>query len=120
MSASHAPVLDAIAMQLVAALDRYEGDVGTMLETWLDMERYRAVSAQVEEIRLYSATLPQVSVPWVELLIAHAELVHCLWRQQFDSPESHLAACSDLRARHGECIASMRARCLGFVARSHA
>jgi len=120
MSAAHAPVLDAIAMQLVGALDRYEGDVATMLDTWLDMDIYRQVSDQVEEIRLCSSALPQVSVPWVELLIAHTELVHCLWRQQFDSAEKHIAACAELRARHGECVATLRARCLRVVASSHA
>jgi hypothetical protein len=111
MSASHAPTLDAIALQLAAALDQYEREVASMIETWLDMELYGTVSERVEEIRMYSADLPQLSVQWVELLIAHAELVHTLWRLRFrEDPQDRLHY-EEVRARHAGCLDSMRRRC---------
>lgn len=112
MSASSAPALDAIALQLVASLNAYERDVGRMIDSWLDMELYRKVSEQVEEIRLYSAALPRMSVQWVELLIAHAELVHCLWRLRFREDESQHGQLQEARCRHTACVATLRARCL--------
>ena len=112
MSASSAPALDAIALQLTAALDQYDRDVGRMVDTWLDMELYHGVSEEIEEIRLYSAALPRISVQWVELLIAHAELVHCLWRLRFQDDRQQGCKLHEARNRHAACIASLRNRCV--------
>jgi hypothetical protein len=117
MSAFEAPALDAIAMQLVAALDEYELDTATMIAAWPELEHYAQVSEKVETIRMYCAALPEVSVPWVELLIAHAELIHHLWRVQYalvqaDDAGNHLAA---VRERHAAAIVALRNRCLRAV-----
>lgn len=117
MSASHASALDAIAFQLAAALDEYDEDVGRMVDTWLDMELYHRVSAEIEEIRGFSAALPQLSVPWVELLIAHAELVHSLWRLRFQEVGAHRERLDEVREHHSACVASLRSRCLRLMAR---
>lgn len=111
MSASHAPALDAIAFQLVASLEKYAADVGRMVDTWLDMDLYRDVSEQVEEIRLYSAALPAFSSAWVELLIAHAELVHSLWRLEFRENEAHYVKLKEVRSRHAESVERLQAAC---------
>ena len=118
MSASHAPELDAITLQLAAALEDYEQHVSAMVDAWLDMDLYRHVSDEIEEIRMLSAALPQLSVHWVELLITHAELVHSLWRLRFQEDEGDRARLGEVRARHADCIASLRARCLRLLARS--
>src|SRR5215204_4358988 len=120
MSAFEAPALDAIAMQLVAALDEYELDTATMISAWPDLDHYAAVSEKVETIRMYCAALPEVSVPWVELLITHAELIHHLWRVQYalvkvDRAGDHLAA---VRERHAAAIVALRNRCLHTVGRA--
>ena len=113
MSASPAPALDAIAFQLLATLDSYDRDMGRMVDTWLDMELYGRVSAQVEDIRLYCNALPKLSVRWVDLLIAHAELVHCLWRQQFQGGEGdERGQLLEMREHHASCVQSLRVRCL--------
>lgn len=117
MSASQAPALDAIAFQLAAALDRYDTDVECMVDTWLDMDVYSSVSDQIEQIRLYAGALPHVSVFWVELLIAHAELVHSLWRLRFQEDPSERERLDDVRARHSICVASLRNRCMRALAR---
>jgi hypothetical protein len=117
MSAFQSQALDAIAFQLVAALDQYDRDAGTMVDTWLDMDLYRRVSEEIEEIRMYSAALPQLSVHWVELLIAHAELVHSLWRLRFREIEADRGRLAELRERHTDCVKALRGRCLRVLAR---
>ena len=117
MSAFEAPALDAVAFQLAAALEKYDQDVGRMVDTWLDMDLYRSVSDQVESIRMYSAALPQLSVHWVELLIAHAELVHSLWRLRFRDDSADRGKLQEVRDRHGACVQSLRGRCLRLLAR---
>lgn len=111
MSDSHAPALDAIALQLAAALDRYEQQVAVMVDTWLDMDLYREVSQQIEEIRMYCAALPQLGAPWVELLIAHAELVHSLWRVRFGDDAGDRGKFEDVRVRHSAAIHSLKGTC---------
>ena len=112
MSASPASALDAVAFQLLTTLDAYDRDMGEMVDTWLDMELYGRVSGQVEDIRMYCSTLPRLSVRWVDLLIAHAELVHCLWRQQFQADHSPQEKLQEMRVHHSGCVKALRARCL--------
>lgn len=118
MSASQAPALDAIMFQLVASLQRYDADVERMVDTWLDMELYNAVSDRIEEIRGLSAFLPGLAVQWVELLIAHAELVHALWRTQQAGAAAHPEEIATVRGRHAECVASLCQHCRRQLARS--
>ncbi|MGV3570478.1 MAG: hypothetical protein ACO1PB_07755 [Ramlibacter sp.] len=116
MSASQTPARLAIASQLMAALDAYERDTVSMVAAWPDLERYRCASEQVESIRNFSAALPEVRVAWVELLIAHAELVHFLWRMQYgDQPATRLEL-GPVRDRHGACVAALRTGCLALLA----
>jgi len=117
MTAFSSHPFDAVAFQLLAALEKYEADVERMVDTWLDMDLYRDVSEQIEQIRMYNASLPQLGVAWVELLIAHAELVHTLWRLRFDEAGGHRARLAEVRERHGAGIASLRRRCLRLLAR---
>ena len=117
MSASQASALDEISFQLAATLDTYDHDVAKMVETWLDMELYRTVSEEIEEIRRYSAAMPQLSVPWAELLIAHGELVHSLWRLRFQDVDSDRERLAEVRDRHTACVHSLKVRCVRMLAR---
>jgi hypothetical protein len=118
MSASPSQALDAIAFQLVAALEKYEADAATMVDTWPDLELYREVSAQIETIRMYSAALAEVRVQWVELLIAHAELIHFLWRVKYGESRDAQEQIASVREHHGDCVAALRNRCLRVIQRS--
>lgn len=116
MSASQASALDAITFQLAAALESYGEDVDRLVDTWLDMDLYQAVTGKIEQIRALSAFLPGLAVQWVELLIVHAELVHALWRQhQGNAPQ--LEELATLRGRHTECVRSLRCHCARELAR---
>lgn len=117
MSALHAPARRAIALQLAETLDAYEAALAEMLEAWPDLRRYAAVSAKVEEIRLLSGALPSLSAQWIELLIAHAELMHCLWRLQFGSRGPQAKGLGEMRAHHGFCVTALRAACLSLAGR---
>jgi hypothetical protein len=80
MSAPDRHTQEAVALQLIAALADYEADVKLLCGSWLDMEHYQSVSQQVDDLRMYAAALPRVSVQWVAVLISHAELIHALWK----------------------------------------
>ena len=120
MSASHAPAADTIAFQLAAALDSYEEDVAAMMGPRLDMDLYRQVSEEVDRIRLHAEALPSLNAHWVELLIAHTELVHCLWRNHYGHETALPGAVEAVRAHHSGCIAALRGRCLRLLQRGGA
>jgi hypothetical protein len=100
----------AIARQLAAALERYEEQSAEMVRTWLDMELYAEVSRQVDEMRLYCGSLPQLSVPWVGFLISHSELVFSLWRSgtRPSSNRPELQACV---GKHTAALRHLRQSC---------
>lgn len=114
MSASHAHALDAIAFQLAAALEQYDQDTATMVARWPDLENYHRVSEHVERIRMYSSALDEARPQWVELLIAHAELGHLLWRVEYghDANRDHL---EQVRLHHADCTAALRNLCLRLI-----
>lgn len=110
MSASHFPVLRASALQTAAALERYEANVRRLVATWLDMDLYATVSQEIDEIKAYCGTLPDVTLPWSALLVSHAELVHTLWR----SGETGASRDDEVAARlaeHLACIAALAEAC---------
>ncbi|RYF15314.1 MAG: hypothetical protein EOO30_15000 [Comamonadaceae bacterium] len=118
MSALQLHALDAIASQVVDALEKYGTDAERMMAAWPDLELYREVSDQIEGIRLYSGALPEARVQWVELLIAHAELIHFLWRLQYGDREAALGQIGPVRDRHADAVAALRRRCMRLASRS--
>jgi hypothetical protein len=117
MSAHESHALDSIALQLLAALEHYDTQTAATLAAWPDLAAYGRMSEQVEQIRMYCSSLPQLRVQWVELLIAHAELVHCLWRAQFGEQDLAQRQVGAVRDHHAECIAALRARALRCISR---
>lgn len=112
MSASEGRALDAIAFQLLAALEEYDQDTARMIAAWPELELYRSVSDQVEKIRLYCSSMPEAAVQSLELLIAHAELVHLLWRAEYGGDRKSLEAIDGVRDHHADCVAALRNRCM--------
>lgn len=115
MSAYESHALDSIALRLLAALEQYDAQTAVTLAAWPDLDAYGRMSEQVDQIRSYSSSLPQLRVQWVELLIAHAELVHCLWRAQFGEDELALRQVGAVRDHQADCIAALRARALRCI-----
>lgn len=103
MSASDAHVLSAVAFQLAAAVDAYDEDITVLVRSGFDPEVYRRVSRQMDQMRMYAAALPPVSVSWVEVMIRHFELTHGLWRVQKDG-----SGAAELRAVHQQLQQSLQ------------
>jgi hypothetical protein len=110
MSAGDAAATRASALSAAAALASYERHVRRLATTWLDMELYRTVSAEIDAIGRACAQLPSVRVPWVALLVSHAELVHALWRS--DGQSADLGGCAEALHEHLQCIDALARRCL--------
>jgi hypothetical protein len=115
MSAPQRRAMEAIAFELAAAVENYEKATDQLVATWLDMDLYQSVSRQVDHMRMLSASLPQLAVPWVNLLISHTEFVHCLWKcGQKAAPSGELEGC---RSRHSAAVDLLRERCLWLFTR---
>lgn len=106
----------AIALQLAAALGRYEADAERLVGTWLDMELYADVTQQVEAMRLYSGALRAVGVQWVRVLIGHSDLIHLLWRSGGQATQR--VKVDRFWREHVDAVRALRARCLREAARA--
>lgn len=114
MSAPQFRALDAVAFQLAALLEKYEEDVEELASRWPDTTLYTRVSREIDEMRLLCASLPLLSVPWVHLLISHAELMHCLWKCTAGGKSR---AAEDCKANHYIAIRALREKCLYHFSR---
>ncbi|MCC2675562.1 MAG: hypothetical protein K0R58_2509 [Ramlibacter sp.] len=106
MSAPDHHTREAIALQLIAALECYEDDVTVLCRDWLDMEQYQSVSQQVDDLRMVASGLPQLSVLWVTVLISHAELIHALWKGR-RLQDGDTASIEQLLREHVEAVRSL-------------
>jgi hypothetical protein len=113
MSVSQGPALSAVAVQLAATLDAYERDVALLVGVPFNPEAYRRVSRQMDEMRMYSATLPPLSVAWVEVMICHFELTHGLWRVQKDGGDA--AELRELQVRLREAVRRLSRKCVQLM-----
>ena len=117
MSSLDEGAVEAIALQLVDALERYAMDTAQMVANWPDLDRYRVVSGQVDEIRLVASGLPDARVQWVELLIAHAELLQLLWRAHYGHGGVTMDDTLHARLHHADAIAALRITCMRMVSK---
>lgn len=118
MSASQRAAQHRIAIEVAASLRGYERDIRLLVVTWLDMGLYEEVSVQVDEIRACCALLPEAAVPWIGLLVSHADLVHCLWRSSQAQDRPADAEIQLRLSEHLGCIESLACRCRRIAADS--
>ncbi|HEY0825647.1 MAG TPA: hypothetical protein VGD76_17810 [Ramlibacter sp.] len=117
MAANDRAALEVVAFQLAARLEEYEAECREMVRTWYDADLYEQVSRSVDVMRLHCASIPQLSVPWVALLIAHTELVHCLWKVGADLPASAPRMQDCLRG-HAAALGRLQERCIWLFSRA--
>jgi hypothetical protein len=110
----------AVAFQLSAALESYQGHVDALMNPWRDHERYEAVNRRLREVRKLKGALPQLSVAMVEIVIAHVELMEALWDASRRMAGEEMGRLRMLRERHAAAVQSMRTQCLRAFARSAA
>jgi hypothetical protein len=100
--------------EALAALERYQLHVRQLATRRLDAELYHAVSLDIQEVRRCCHALPQLSAPWVALLIAHAELSQALWRSsqpEGPGPEQR----ERLLGRALDAVRELQQRCMDLV-----
>lgn len=111
MSASQQAVQRVTAMKIAAALRSYERHIVRLVPSWLDVDLYQTASVEIDQVRAWCGTLPGVSVPWIALLISHADLMLSLWNSAGHPP----GACNDeiqqRLAEHVACIHALAHRC---------
>jgi hypothetical protein len=117
MSASHAPILTAIAFQLSAALENYQMQVEALNDPWSQRRQYERVSSVFDEVRMLKGALPELSVHMVELLIRHVELMKGLWLSGTNQEQAGGESLLALRGKHRDAVSAMRERCLRFFSR---
>lgn len=113
MSAGHTQLPSAIAFQFAARLEAYDQDVECMTACPSAPDVYHRVARHMDEMRLYAASLPELSVAWVELLIRHFELMHGLWQQQ--QGEVQREAARELRQQHRGALQRLSRQCLRLI-----
>jgi hypothetical protein len=113
MSASQFPVLRASsARQATSALARYERHVRRLAATWLDMELYATVSAEMDEIRRFATVVPALAVPCTAVLISHADLIHALWAANQPGAQPCPGEVDRRLEEHLHCIDALARRCV--------
>ena len=112
---SHAAQESAIAFQLAATLDAYEQELGRLRLVQPAPDTLAQLAQHFDQMQLYAASLPQLSVSWVALLISRAEFTHDLWRAQGAPEPGNLQI---LLEQHKEAIDGLRSRCRRMLRRA--
>lgn len=111
MTQMHCPEWEALTVQLLVILDEYEEGLDQLVLKWeedADWELYAQVSASVDEVRNFCRAQPRLSVPFLELLMSHVDLMRMLCRKACGADQPTLPASY---ADHRKCIKSLRDRC---------
>ena len=117
MSASRFPSPQAAASHALGALERYQAHLRKLSAHWMEMELYRRVGDELDEIRQGCREVPELSQAWVELLIAHAELVQNLWQSSRPGAPASAAGRQQLLDRVGGHVTALQDACLRLQAR---
>lgn len=112
MSASRFSSPQAAACHALAALERYQAHLRKLSTQWMDLELYRRVGDELDEIRQGCREIPEVAPAWVEMLIAHAELVQNLWQSSRPGAPVGAAGRRELLDRVGASVTALQERCM--------
>lgn len=109
--------IDVMAFQLLARLDRYEQAMERLADSRWNAENHRAATACFEEMKSFAASIPRLSVPWVELLISRFELTahKSFLDHQRCGDDTKLR---DLKERHSAAVQALRDRAGAYIRRT--
>jgi hypothetical protein len=105
------PAMCSVASQLGQALQRYQYDFDEMVESHMDTSYYRAVTAELHDIRVMKGALPQLSYEMAEVLMRHVELVHSVWNTQIRPSPAATQEMKRLRQRHRAAVEALERKC---------
>jgi hypothetical protein len=117
MSATQAPAISAIAFQISAALENYQMQVDALADPRSQRRQYDLASRGLDQVRMLKGALPQLSVPMVEVVICHVELMKALCLAGSQREARDLPSLGGLRGKHRAAVAAMRERCLRVFSR---
>lgn len=86
--------------RLAAAAERYEMDLQALAQRWRDAQLRRRLREQFREMRVLGASLPQVSVSWVAVLVSRARMLQAFFARTGRAGaalQDHLHAVATLR-----------------------
>lgn len=108
--------IDVMAFQLLAGLDRYEQAMEQLADSRWDAEHHRVATGYFDEIKGFAASMPRLSVPWVELLISRFELTahKSFLDHQRCVDDTKLLA---LKKRHTAAVQALRDRAGAYIRR---
>jgi len=94
------PSVHVATFRLAAALEAYEMNLHALARRWRDAELRRRLREQFREMRLLGASLPQMSVSWIAVLVSRARMLQAFFaRSGVAGPalQDHLRAVAALR-----------------------
>lgn len=115
MLPSHAAELSAIAFQLLASVEDYEQALADVPVQGPEPELLARLAADFDQMQLQAATLPQLSVSWVALLISRAELMHRLWVPHQNHAPHAGGEFGELLEQHREAVHALRCRAMRLI-----
>ena len=83
---SHPGERQAMASALWLGLRNYREELQRVADAY-DPEACRALTERFDDLRLYAACLPELSVPWVSVVISRAEMTIALFKGHRDAGE---------------------------------
>ena len=105
--------LSVVEFLVAASLERYQASWDQLIETWFDRARFRAVNAELDEIRKLAAALPQLSADIMEVIMRHAQLLRARVRA---AGSQHAAQVAALREKHKSAIEAIHVKCTRLLA----
>jgi hypothetical protein len=98
----------AAAFRLLAAIDSYADAFETRLLRH-DADSHQRLAAAYGNVRTTALVLPDLAVPWVALMISHAELLAAMWPATSEAVQARSMAAHD---RHTKAVEDLREHCL--------
>lgn len=107
MSHAPLPLPDSAANDLLAELALYEAGLARLATNW-DAGLFSELAGRFEAMRGHAARVPNLTGPWVQVLITRFELADALWHGR-TQPGS--IAVRGLVQAHLQAIEALRAQC---------
>lgn len=112
---SHATELTAAVAAALERLDRYRSLLGELLHAPDDASLYQRNSEAFDAMGALTATVPQVRVCWVEVLISRFELLDAVGRAEVVEPEYAAGLVAGLHAKHLTTLETFQRLCWLYI-----
>lgn len=120
MFPSHQQEIGTIAVHLLGCLDEYERGMDQLVRGTWDTDLYESTAARFDQMKQFTAAMPRLSAPWVELLIRRFELTALLWERIVDAGHAQglSGRIAELHGSHASAVEELRSCTCRFVPRN--